>query len=158
TQDKIGGYLHLYIGQEAVGCGFISVLQPDDYIATSYRDHGHYLAKGGDPKAAMAELFGKATGCSGGKGGSMHLYDRRINFLGGTGIVGAALGIGTGAAFAIKYRGGKQICLDIFGDGAVNTGLFHESLNLAALWDLPVLFLCENNKYAMGTSVQRSHA
>jgi pyruvate dehydrogenase E1 component subunit alpha len=158
TQDKIGGYLHLYIGQEAVGCGFISALRPDDCVCNAYRDHGHYIAKGGDPKAGMAELFGKVTGCSRGKGGSMHFYDREHRFFGGTGIVGAGIGLGTGVAFALKYRSGDQLCLCIFGDGAVNTGLFHESLNMAALWDLPIVFLCENNLYAMGTSVERSHA
>jgi pyruvate dehydrogenase E1 component alpha subunit len=158
TQDKIGGYLHLYIGQEATGSGFISALRPDDPVCNAYRDHGHYLSKGGDPKAGMAELFGKVTGCSGGKGGSMHLYDRAHHFYGGTGIVGAGIGIGTGLGFAIKYRGGDQVCLTLFGDGAVNTGLFHESLNMAALWELPILYVCENNLYAMGTSVERSHA
>jgi pyruvate dehydrogenase E1 component alpha subunit len=158
TQDKVGGYLHLYIGQEAVGCGFISVLRPDDYLSNAYRDHGHFLAKGGDPKAAMAELFGKATGCSGGKGGSMHFYSSRLRFLGGTGIVGAGIGLGAGAAFAIKYRGGDQVCLSIFGDGAFNTGMLHECLNMAALWGLPVIFLVENNMYAMGTALHRSSA
>ena len=158
TQGKVGGYIHLYIGQEAVGAGFVSVLRPDDAISTSYRDHGHFIAKGGDPKAAMAELFGKSTGRSRGKGGSMHFYDKDLQFYGGTGIVGASLGIAIGVAWAMKYRGGDQLCLNFFGDGAVNTGLFHESLNLASLWDLPVLFVCENNLYAMGTSVERSHA
>src|SRR5687767_2232063 len=113
TQDKIGGYFHPCIGQEAEICGFVSALRPTDYLATSYRDHGHFIAKGGDPRAAMAELFGKATGSSKGKGGSMHLYDRELRFLGGTGIVGANIGIGVGAAFASKYRGESDICLNI---------------------------------------------
>jgi pyruvate dehydrogenase E1 component alpha subunit len=156
TQGKIGGYLHLYIGQEAVALGFISALRPDDCVMTSYRDHAHYLALGADPKAGMAELFGRATGCSKGKGGSMHLFDREHNFFGGTGIVGSGIPIGAGVAQAIKYRGGDQVCLCFFGDGAINAGAYHESINLAALWKLPVIFVCENNLYAMGTSVQRS--
>ncbi len=156
TQGKIGGYLHLYIGQEATAMGFISALRPDDTVMTSYRDHAHYLALGGDAKAGMAELFGRATGCSRGKGGSMHLFDREHHFFGGTGIVGSGIPIGTGIAQAIKYRGGDQVCLCFFGDGAINTGAFHESINMAALWKLPILFICENNLYAMGTSVERS--
>lgn len=156
TQGKIGGYLHLYIGQEAVAVGFISALRPDDYVIDSYRDHAHYLALGGDPKSGMAELFGRATGCSLGRGGSMHMYDREHHFFGGTGIVGAGIPIGTGLAHAIKYRGGDQVCLCFFGDGALNTGGFHESLNIAALWKLPILYICENNQYAMGTSLARS--
>lgn len=156
TQGKIGGYLHLYIGQEAVVAGFLAYLRDDDCVADSYRDHGHALARGLDPKRCMAELFGKSTGVSHGKGGSMHLFSRERNFLGGTGIVAAGIPIATGAAFAIKYRGGDQVCLCFFGDGAVNEGAFHESLNLAALWDLPVIYVCENNGYAMGTSVERS--
>ncbi|MBI3909516.1 MAG: pyruvate dehydrogenase (acetyl-transferring) E1 component subunit alpha [Armatimonadetes bacterium] len=158
TQDKIGGYLHLYIGQEAVACGFLSAARPDDYVIDAYRDHGHFLARGGDPRATMAELYGRSTGVCRGKGGSMHLMDRRIHFYGGTGIVGAGVGIGVGLAYAAKYRGEDRICLNFFGDGAVNTGLFHESFNLASLWDLPILFICENNLYAMGTSVERSSA
>jgi pyruvate dehydrogenase E1 component alpha subunit len=158
SQNKFTGYIHLYIGQEAVGVGFISALRPDDKIISSYRDHGHYLACGGDPKAGMAELYARATGCSKGKGGSMHFFDRERGFYGGTGIVGAGIPIGVGIAFAIKYRGGDQVCLCFFGDGAINTGAFHESMNMAALWDLPIIFICENNQYAMGTSVQRSSA
>jgi pyruvate dehydrogenase E1 component alpha subunit len=158
AQAKFTGYLHLYIGQEAVGVGFCSALRPDDHVIDSYRDHGHYLAVGGDPKAGMAELYAKETGCSKGKGGSMHLFDRSHNFYGGTGIVGAGIPIGLGIAFAIKYRGGDQVCLCFFGDGALNTGAFHESMNMASLWDLPILFICENNQYAMGTSVERSSA
>src|SRR5260370_18640534 len=152
TQGKIGGYLHLYIGQEGVAVGFITALRQDDYVMDSYRDHAHYLALGGDPNAGMAELFGHATGCSRGKGGSMHLFDRERHFFGGTGIVGAGIPIGTRIAPAIKYRGGGQVCLCFFGDGAVNTGAFHESINIAALWKLPIVFVCENNQYAMRTA------
>ena len=157
-QDKIGGYLHVYIGQEAVACGLISAKQPGDLVVDSYRDHGHYIMCGGDAKAGMAELYGKDTGCSRGKGGSMHLYDAANGFYGGTGIVGAGIGLGAGLGFALKYRKTDNIALCFFGDGAVNTGLFHESLNLAELWDLPVIFIIENNLYAMGTSVERSSA
>jgi pyruvate dehydrogenase E1 component alpha subunit len=155
AQAKFTGYLHLAIGQEAVCVGFISALRPDDHVIDSYRDHGHYIARGGDVNRGMAELFARATGCSKGKGGSMHLFERELNFYGGTGIVGAGIPIGVGIAWAIKYQGGDQVCLCFFGDGAINTGAFHESMNMASLWDLPVLFICENNKYAMGTSVER---
>jgi pyruvate dehydrogenase E1 component alpha subunit len=156
AQAKFTGYLHLYIGQEAVGVGFLSALRSDDVIVDSYRDHGYFLARGGDPHAAMAELYGKYTGTSKGKGGSMHLYDAARGFYGGTGIVGAGIPIGLGLGFGIKYRGGDQVCLCFFGDGAMNTGAFHESMNMAALWRLPIIFICENNQYAMGTSVERS--
>jgi pyruvate dehydrogenase E1 component alpha subunit len=155
AQAKFTGYLHLAIGQEAVCVGFVSALRRDDHLIDSYRDHGHYLARGGDPNRGLAELYARATGCSKGKGGSMHLFDRELNFYGGTGIVGAGIPLGVGIAWAIKYRGGDQVCLCFFGDGAINTGAFHESMNMAALWDLPVLFICENNRYAMGTSVER---
>lgn len=155
-QDKVGGYLHLYIGQEAVACGLISVLQPGDAVVDSYRDHGHFIACGGGINEAMAELYGKVTGCSRGKGGSMHLFSKEHAFYGGSGIVGAGIGIGAGLAFAMKYRKQENVCLCFFGDGAVQTGLFHESLNLASLWELPVVFIVENNLYAMGTSVERS--
>jgi len=155
---KIGGFLHLYIGQEAVAVGAMSTLGPDDYAISSYREHGHCLAKGSDPGRAMAELFGRKDGLSKGKGGSMHLFDRSVNFLGGHGIVGAHLPIGVGAAFAIKYQGGDQVALCFFGDGAVPEGEFHESMNLAALWKLPVIFICENNRYAMGTAIHRALA
>jgi pyruvate dehydrogenase E1 component alpha subunit len=158
AQSKFSGYLHLCIGQEAVAVGFVSALRPDDHVIDSYRDHGHYLARGGDAKTAMAELYAKDTGCSRGKGGSMHLFDRALNFYGGTGIVGAGIPIGIGIAFAAKYRGNDQVCLCFFGDGALNTGAFHESMNMASLWNLPIIFICENNLYAMGTSVQRSSA
>jgi pyruvate dehydrogenase E1 component alpha subunit len=155
---KIGGFLHLYIGQEAVAVGAISTLRPDDYAISSYREHGHCLAKGSDPRRVMAELFGRRDGLSKGKGGSMHLFDKSVNFLGGHAIVGAHLPLATGAAFAIRYQGGDQVVLCFFGDGAVPEGEFHESLNLASLWKLPVLFICENNRYAMGTSIDRALA
>ena len=155
---KIGGFLHLYIGEEAVAVGATSALRPDDYAISAYREHGHCLAKGSDPKRMMAELYGRRDGLSKGKGGSMHLFDRSTNFLGGHAIVGAHLPIAVGVAFAIKYRGGDQVIVCYFGDGAVPEGEFHESMNLAALWKLPVIFLCENNRYAMGTSVERALA
>lgn len=155
-QDKIGGYLHLYIGQEAVAYGLISALQPGDPVIASYRDHGHFLACGGGINEAMAELYGKATGCSRGKGGSMHLFSKEHGFYGGSGIVGAGIGVGAGLAFALKYRQQKGVCLCFFGDGACQTGIFHESMNLASLWELPIIFIIENNGYAMGTSVDRS--
>lgn len=154
--NKVGGYLHLYIGQEAVACGLISVLEKEDVVIDSYRDHGHFIACGGGIKEAMAELYGKVTGCSRGKGGSMHLFSKEHGFYGGSGIVGAGIGMGTGLAFAHKYRGNKNVCLCFFGDGAAQTGLFHESMNIAALWKLPIVFIIENNQYAMGTSVDRS--
>jgi len=153
---KIGGFLHLYIGQEAVAVGAISVLRPDDYVIAGYREHGHALARGSDPGRVMAELFGRADGLCKGKGGSMHLFDRHRNFLGGHAIVAGQIPIGTGAAFASKYRGTDQVTLCFFGDGAVNQGAFHEALNLAALWKLPVVYICENNRYGMGTAVERA--
>jgi len=155
---KIGGFLHLYIGEEAVAVGATAALRPDDYAVSAYRDHGHCLAKGSDPRRLMAELFGRRDGVSRGKGGSMHLFDKRVNFLGGHAIVGAHLPLAAGAAFAIKYQGGDQVVLCYFGDGAVPQGEFHESLNLAALWKLPVIYLCENNRYAMGTAIHRALA
>jgi pyruvate dehydrogenase E1 component alpha subunit len=153
---KIGGFCHLYIGQEAVAVGSVSALLPDDYVLSAYRDHGHCLAKGSDPKKAMAELFGRTGGLCKGKGGSMHFFDRSINFLGGYAIVGGHLPIATGVAFSLKYEQKPQVVLCFLGDGAVNTGAFHESLNLASLWKLPVVFICENNRYGMGTPVQRA--
>ena len=153
---KIGGFCHLYIGQEAVGAGAISVLRPDDYVITSYRDHGQALARGISPRAIMAELFGRIDGVSKGKGGSMHLFDRNTNFLGGHGIVAGHIPIATGVGFAIKYRGGDQVCLCFFGEAAVNNGAFHEALNMAALWQLPVIYLVENNRYGMGTALERA--
>ncbi len=158
TLGKIGGFLHLYIGQEAVAVGATSALRPDDYAISAYREHGHCLAKGSDPRRMMAELFGRRDGLSKGKGGSMHLFDKSVNFLGGHAIVAAHLPLATGAAFAIKYQGGDQVVLCSFGDGAVPQGEFHEALNLAALWKLPVIYLCENNRYAMGTAIHRALA
>src|SRR5437667_5441473 len=155
---KIGGFLHLSIGEEAVAAGVTSVLRPDDYAISTYREHGHCLAKGSDPRRVMAELFGRRDGLSKGKGGSMHLFDKSRNFLGGHAIVGAHLPIATGVGFAIKYQGGDQVVVCYFGDGAVPEGEFHEAMNLAALWKLPVIFLCENNRYAMGTSLERALA
>ena len=153
---KIGGFCHLYIGQEAVGAGAISALRPDDYVITSYRDHGQALARGMSPRGIMAELFGRVDGVSKGKGGSMHLFDRNKNFLGGHGIVAGHIPLATGVAFAIKYRGGDQVCLCFFGEAAVNNGAFHEALNMAALWKLPVIYLVENNRYGMGTALERA--
>ncbi|HET7874439.1 MAG TPA: pyruvate dehydrogenase (acetyl-transferring) E1 component subunit alpha [Methylomirabilota bacterium] len=158
AMGKIGGFLHVYIGQEAVAVGATSTLRPDDYVISSYREHGHCLAKGADPRRVMAELFGRRDGLSKGKGGSMHLFDKSVNFLGGHAIVGAHLPLAAGAAFAIKYQGGDQVVLCYFGDGAVPEGEFHESLNLAALWKLPVIYICENNRYAMGTAIHRALA
>jgi len=155
---KIGGFLHLYIGQEAVAVGATSVLRGDDYAISAYREHGHCLAKGSDPKRMMAELFGRRDGLSKGKGGSMHLFDRSVGFLGGHAIVGAHLPLAAGAAFAIKYEARDAVVVCYFGDGAVAQGEFHESLNLAALWKLPVIYICENNRYAMGTSTERALA
>ncbi len=153
---KIGGFCHLYIGQEAVGVGAISALRPDDYVLTSYREHGQAIAKGVTPDAVMAELYGKATGCSRGKGGSMHLFDADVNFLGGHAIVGGQIPLATGVAFASKYKETDRVTLCFFGEAAVNQGAFHESLNMAQLWKLPCIYICENNKYGMGTSLERA--
>ena len=153
---RIGGFCHLYIGQEATGTGAIAALRDDDYIITTYRDHGQALARGMSPRAIMAELFGRSDGCARGKGGSMHLFDRSLNFLGGHGIVGAHVPLAAGVGFAIKYRGGDQVCLCFMGESVVNTGAFHEALNMAALWKLPVVFLIENNRYGMGTALERA--
>ena len=158
SQGKIGGFLHLDVGMEASCVGAISTLRADDYVIGGYREHGRYLAKGGDPSRAMAELFGRIDGMSKGKGGSMHFFDKERNFLGGTGIVGGQIPIGTGAGLAINYNGGDQVCLVFFGDGSVAQGVFHESLNLASLWRLPVIYICENNLYAMGTALNRTQA
>ena len=155
---KIGGFCHLYIGEEAVAVGAVDALRPDDYVFSAYRDHGHCLARGSDPKRVMAELFGRATGLCKGKGGSMHLVDAERRFMGGYAIVGGHLPLAAGVAFAVKYRGGDQVVLCFFGEGAVPSGACHETLNLAALWGLPVLFLCENNRYGMGTPVERAVA
>lgn len=155
-QRKIGGYLHLYMGQEAVAVGLLAALRPDDYVATSYRDHGIALALGIRAELLMAELFGRATGVSGGKGGSMHFFSKEKNLLGGHGIVGGQIPIGLGAAFRAQYMETDQISLTLLGDGAMNQSVFHESMNMAALWSLPVIYVVENNQYGMGTSVERS--
>ena len=155
---KIGGFCHLYIGQEAISTGTMSMIRPDDYVITAYRDHGQALARGISPRSIMAELFGRDTGCSGGKGGSMHIFDKETNFLGGHGIVGGHVPVAAGVGFAIKYRRGNQLCVCFFGEAAVNIGAFHEALNLASLWDLPVIFIIENNRYGMGTAISRSTA
>ncbi len=155
---KIGGFCHLYIGQEAVSTGTISLLRDDDYVITTYRDHGQALARGLSARSVMAELFGRRDGCAGGKGGSMHMFSREHNFLGGHGIVGAHVPIATGVGFAIKYRGGDQVIVCFMGEAAVNNGAFHEALNMAALWSLPCVFVIENNKYGMGTDFQRAAA
>ncbi len=155
---RIGGFCHLYIGQEAVSTGFISLLRDDDYVITTYRDHGQALARGMTPRAVMSELFGRVDGCVGGKGGSMHLFDKSLGFLGGHGIVGGHIPIAAGVGFAIKYRGGDQVIVCFMGEAAVNNGAFHEALNMAALWKLPCLFVIENNRYGMGTAVERASA
>src|SRR5690349_12811839 len=153
---KIGGFCHLYIGQEAVGVGAISAIRKDDYVLASYREHGLALAKGMSARSIMAELFGKATGCSKGKGGSMHMFEKDLGFLGGHAIVGGQIPLATGTAFATKYQGADQVTLCFFGEAAVNQGAFHESLNMAQLWKLPCIYICENNQYGMGTSLARA--
>lgn len=155
-QQKIRGFCHLYIGQEAVLAGAMSVLKHEDSLITAYRDHAHALAKGTPPKAVMAELYGKATGCSKGKGGSMHMFDKENHFYGGHGIVGGQIPMGAGIAFANKYSGRDNVNVCYMGDGAVRQGALTETFNMAALWKLPVIFICENNGYAMGTSVART--
>jgi len=155
---KIGGFCHLYIGQEAISAGTMSLLRPDDYVVTSYRDHGQALARGVSPRAVMAELFGRQDGCSGGKGGSMHIFEKSVNFLGGHGIVGGQIPLAAGVGWAIKYRGGDQVCVCFFGEAAVNIAAFHEALNMASLWKLPVVFVIENNRYGMGTAISRATA
>jgi pyruvate dehydrogenase E1 component alpha subunit len=155
---KMGGFLHLYIGQESVAVGAVSLMGPNDHVITAYRDHGHALAVGMSMNECMAELFGKATGCSKGKGGSMHFFAPDKNFWGGHGIVGGQTPLGLGLAYAIKYKGLAGACLSFMGDGAVNQGCFYECLNLASLWDLPVIYIIENNQYSMGTSLERSSA
>lgn len=156
-EGKMGGYLHRYDGQEALVAGVIPLLNlPGDYVLCTYRDHAHALACGTDPKAVMAELMGRATGCAYGKGGSMHLIDPERGFLGGDGIVGGPVPVATGVGYAIKYRGQKSVCVCYFGDGAMNQGGVHEAMNMAGLYKLPILYILENNKYAMGTSVERS--
>ena len=155
-QRKIGGFLHLYMGQEALGVGMLAALNEEDQVVTSYRDHGIALARGIPANQLMAELFGKITGVSKGKGGSMHFFSKEKGLLGGHGIVGGQVPIGLGAAFAAHYKGTEQVSLTFLGDGAVNQGTFHEALNMASLWSLPAIFVIENNQYGMGTSVNRS--
>lgn len=158
NQGRMGGFLHLYIGQESVAVATASLMGENDHIITAYRDHGHALAVGMGMNECMAELFGKATGCSKGKGGSMHFFAPDKRFWGGHGIVGGQTPLGLGIAYALKYRGIKGSCFTFLGDGAINQGAYHESLNLAGLWDIPVIFVIENNKYSMGTSLERSSA
>ena len=155
-QQKFGGFCHLYIGQEAIVAGTITASRPTDSHMTTYRDHAHPLALGTDPRVLMAELYGRTTGCSKGKGGSMHFFDKEKNFMGGHGIVGAQIPMGTGVAFAEKYKGTDNVCFVSMGDGAVRQGALHETFNMAMMWKLPVIYIIENNNYAMGTSVERS--
>jgi pyruvate dehydrogenase E1 component alpha subunit len=154
--QKIRGFCHLYIGQEAVSSGCITAIRDEDNIITAYRDHGLALAKGMSARECMAELYGKATGCTKGKGGSMHFFSKEKRFFGGHGIVGGQIGLGAGIAFAEQYQGKDNVTLCFFGDGAARQGLLHETFNMAMLWKLPVIFICENNFYAMGTSVERT--
>ena len=153
---KIGGFCHLYVGQEAIAVGTIMALKEGDYVITSYRDHVQATVAGISPEAVMAELYGKAGGVVKGKGGSMHMFSKEHNFFGGHGIVGGQIGVGTGMAYAQKYKGTDNVTLCFFGEAAVNQGIFHESLNMAELWDLPIIYICENNKYGMGTSQTRA--
>lgn len=153
---KIRGFFHAYVGQEAIAAGCMTATRPEDPFITAYRDHGLALAKGVSANACMAELYGKATGCAKGKGGSMHFFGVDVKFFGGHGIVGAQIGTGAGLAFAEQYKGTDNVCLTFFGDGAARQGMLHETFNLAMLWKLPVVFICENNHYAMGTSVERT--
>ena len=157
-RSKIGGFLHLYIGEEACAVGAINALQTDDYVVTHYRDHGHAIVKGCSPRAVMAELFGKATGVSGGMGGSMHLFCEKNHLMGGYAIVAGGMPIGTGIALGLQHQHLPLVSMTFFGDGAVNEGEFHESLNLASLWKLPVVFFCENNQYGMGTPIAKASA
>ena len=158
TAGKIRGFVHLYIGEEAVAVGSMQALQPEDAIVATYREHGHALARGVSANAIMAEMYGKLEGCSRGRGGSMHLFDAATHFYGGNAIVGGGLPVAVGLALAAKLAGRQQVVACYFGEGAVAEGEFHESLNLAALWKLPVLFCCENNLYAMGTALARSES
>jgi pyruvate dehydrogenase E1 component alpha subunit len=158
TRGNIGGFMHLYIGQEAVGVGSISTLGPEDKILSSYREHGHALVRGMDPGVVMAELFGKITGCSKGKGGSMHMWSNELGLFGGNAIVAAQMPIAAGVALAAQYQGRDTVTVCFFGDGAVDEGAFHESLNLASIWKLPVIYICENNQYSMGMAVEKAWA
>jgi len=155
-EGKIRGFFHAYIGQEAIAAGCMTATRPEDSFITAYRDHGLGIAKGVDVNSCMAELYGKSTGCAKGKGGSMHFFGKDVNFFGGHGIVGAQIGTGAGLAFAEQYRDTDNVVLCFFGDGAARQGILHETFNLAMLWKLPVIFICENNNYAMGTSVERT--
>lgn len=155
-EGKIRGFYHAYIGQEAIAAGCMTGTRPEDLFITSYRDHGLAIAKGVSVNSCMAELYGKATGCAKGKGGSMHFFGKDVNFYGGHGIVAAQIGTGAGLAFAEQYRNTDNVVLCFFGDGAARQGILHETFNLAMLWKLPVIFICENNNYAMGTSVERT--
>jgi pyruvate dehydrogenase E1 component alpha subunit len=155
-EGKIRGFFHAYVGQEAIAAGCMTATRPEDAFITAYRDHGLAIAKGVSVNSCMAELYGKATGCAKGKGGSMHFFGKDVNFYGGHGIVGAQIGTGAGIAFAEQYRGTDNVCLTFFGDGAARQGMLHETFNMAMTWKLPVIFICENNNYAMGTSVQRT--
>jgi len=158
VKGRIAGFCHLYSGEEAVAIGAMWHLKPEDYVIGSYRDHAYYLMRGGDPREAMAELFGHSDGCCKGKGGSMHLFDWGINFLGGYAIVAGMCPIAAGLALAIKHKEERRVVLCFFGDGATNQGVYHEALNMASLYELPVVWVCENNYYAIGTSVGRSSA
>lgn len=158
TRARIGGYLHLNIGEEATVVGSMEALQPQDYVFSNYREHGHALARGTDPKRIMAELYGRATGVSLGRGGSMHIFDFERRMLGGYGIVGGAIPLAIGAGLAAQYRASDAVVMTIFGEGATNIGAFHESMNLAALWNLPVIFSCVNNQFAMGKRVMEDSA
>ncbi|MBM3921685.1 MAG: pyruvate dehydrogenase (acetyl-transferring) E1 component subunit alpha [Sphingomonadales bacterium] len=155
-EGKIRGFFHAYVGQEAIAAGCMTATRPEDLFITAYRDHGLAIAKGVTVNSCMAELYGKATGCAKGKGGSMHFFSKENNFYGGHGIVGAQIGTGAGLAFAEQYRNSENVVLTFFGDGAARQGMLHETFNLAMLWKLPVVFICENNNYAMGTSIQRT--
>jgi pyruvate dehydrogenase E1 component alpha subunit len=155
-QQKFGGFCHLYIGQEAILSGMMEAIRPTDRVITAYRDHAHPLVMGTDPKAVMAELYGRSTGTSKGKGGSMHMFDKERNLFGGHGIVGAQIPMGAGIAFADKYRGEDHVTLTFFGDGAARQGALFETFNMAMTWKLPVIFIIENNQYAMGTSIERT--
>lgn len=155
-QGKIGGFLHLYIGQEAIAVGTEAAIEDTDHVVTTYRDHGFALARGTAPRGVMAELFGRDTGCSRGLGGSMHMFDRENRFYGGHGIVGGHVSLASGIAFKSHYRGDKEVTLCFFGEGATNIGGFHEGLSLAGLWELPIVFVCENNQYSMGTPLVRT--
>jgi pyruvate dehydrogenase E1 component alpha subunit len=158
SAGRIRGFLHLYVGEEAVATGVLSTLGPEDTVVTTYREHGHALARGVPTEALLAEMFGRVTGCSRGRGGSMHLFDRETNFLGGNAVVAGAIPLAVGVALAEKMRGRSTVTACFFGEGALAEGAFHESANLAALWRLPVLFCCENNRYAMGTRLTKEHA